>query len=178
MLFMTFGANCNNNFNSIAVDLVSKRYSVDYLTAKNFVSIIPSSSMFFMLGFLICLNKYGYKTHSYNLASLQALARPVPSQSPLWPFASTSLPSLVVTPFMGAISKARTPEAYQNCLYLLIFFSLLSLWASWMAFSTDKKDADRLLQRRSEDPWLGEYKQKLNQRIEEILAVQGVEIID
>ena len=218
MLFMTFGANCSNNFLSVSVDLISKRYSVDYLTAKNFVSVIPSSSMFFMVFFLLCLNKYGYKTHSYNLASflyLTAFATMIllPRHSPglilyicllsvsaagSLTFATSAaavmlagpsqassitvafmavcfnLPSLAVTPFMGVISQARTPEAYQNCLYLLVLFSLLTLWASMMVYFTDLRHADRLLQRRSDDPWLSEYKEKLNLKIERILAQETV----
>ena len=43
---MANAANALWNFTSIGVDLISKRYNVDYLTAKNYMSTYPQAAWF------------------------------------------------------------------------------------------------------------------------------------
>ena len=208
--FIALSGNTILNFTSIGVDLISRRYNVDYLTAKNYMSFFPSTCIVFILGFLVLLNKIGYKSHSYNVASILCLVSftvmaLLPSDRPSFilvlciigvsasnalcyatsaasvllsaPTKASSivvafmaigfnLPMFAVTPFMGFLSDARTPDAYQHCLYLLILFSLIMLASSVMLYRTDVKQANRLLQRNSNDPWLVEYKEALNKKVD------------
>ena len=214
--FMGFAGATILNFTGIGVDLISKRYSVDYLTAKNYMTIFPSTCLFFTVFFLILLNKYGYKSHSYILASVLCLislgtmvllpsdqpsfllvlsiielsiamafyvatsaasvilAAPTKASSIVVAFMAMSfnLPMFFITPLMGVLSDKRTPEAYQNCLYLLIFFAALMLLSSLLVYFTDIKQANRLLQRRADDPWLAEYKDSLNRKVDRILSLE------
>ena len=213
ILFLTMAGCTLWNFTSIGVDLISKRYNVDYLTAKNYMSIHPSSCMIFIFVVLMIVKKYGYKSHSYVASSLLFIASYValsllpardpglalslcllgvsagnaifyatiaasvllagPSKASSFTVSCLSIganfPSFIFAPLMGLISKERTPRAYQNCLYVLIGFAVLMFFSSLIVFYIDVKEAGSLLQRRSDDPWLIEYKEQLNKGLEDAL---------
>ena len=88
-----------------------------------------------------------------------------------------NLPSVVASPLMGWISRARTVAAYQNCLYLLLGFGLVNFLVSFWVFGLNRGERVKgLLDLAGDDKWVTEYKERLNQEVDRL--IRGAEGVD
>ena len=87
--------------------------------------------------------------------------------------------SIFLSPVTGYLSKARTVEAYQNCLYLFMGVSLVSLSFSVWIYCLDVGRMGGLLHKKDDDPALREHKKKVNEDLEVFLGnFEGTSVAD
>ena len=81
-----------------------------------------------------------------------------------------NIPEVLSSPLMGYISRDRTPEAYQNCLHLLLVYGCLDLGMSLLIFYYNRQEGvDGLLDKPGNDSWVFEYKEKINSKIDDLI---------
>ena len=87
-----------------------------------------------------------------------------------------NLPAMVCSPIFGYISKARTPAAYQNCLYLLLVFSWIGVGLSLLIFYLNRRgDINGLLDLSGNHPYVVEYKKMINQKVDNLILGKKTE---